>query len=166
MEQAPTRASQRHRSLQASCLLLQSLREHPSRWHRASSLPFSTCLILSEEESWLGNSQYPSFPTTSLSTTESKDNALQASNRDGRLLDNDYHTRESTATPSRPTSISSFTIPERSSAAHLRAPNGRCPDVVFAGALAFKRLHAYVEQPLCVRGHEIIVFRKHMNRWG
>jgi hypothetical protein len=49
-------------SLQAACL--QSLREHPNRWHRASSLPFSTCLILSEEESWLGNSQYPSFPTT------------------------------------------------------------------------------------------------------
>jgi len=48
---------------------------------RASSLPFSTCLTVSEEESRLYNSQYPSFPTTSFSIAESKNNALQASNR-------------------------------------------------------------------------------------
>ena len=157
-------------SLQAACL--QSLREHPNRWHRASSLPFSTCLILSEEESWLCNSQYPSFPTTRFLPLNQRIMHLQrvTETSASSITTITLHTRESAATPSWPTSFLSFTIPDRSSATHLRAPNGRCPDVVFAGALAVKRTLrtslVYVERPLCVRGHEIIVFGKHMNRWG
>jgi hypothetical protein len=46
-------------------------------------------------------------------------------------------------------------------------PNGRCADVVFADAHGVKRtLNAYAEQPLRVRGREIIVFQKYMNCGG
>jgi RNA recognition motif-containing protein len=44
-------------------------------------------------------------------------------------------------------------------------PDGRRADVVFADVHGVKRtLHAYAEQPFCVRGQEIVVFRKHSNR--
>jgi prepilin-type processing-associated H-X9-DG protein len=41
-------------------------------------------------------------------------------------------------------------------------PGGRHADVTFADGHGMKRtLHAYAERPLCVRGEEVIVFRKH-----
>jgi hypothetical protein len=44
-------------------------------------------------------------------------------------------------------------------------PDGRRADVVYGDAHGVKRaLHAYAEQPLCVRGQEIDVFRKHAKR--
>ena len=40
-------------------------------------------------------------------------------------------------------------------------PGGRRADVVFADVESVRRaLHAYAEEPLCVRGHEVVVFRR------
>ncbi|KAF8496131.1 hypothetical protein F5888DRAFT_1705465, partial [Russula emetica] len=87
-------------------------------------------------------------------------------NRDaGRLLDNDRHTRESTPHGRQPSRLS--TIRGDQAPRIYVHPNGRCADVVFADAHCVKRtLRAYAEQPLRVRGREIIVFRKYMKRGG
>jgi hypothetical protein len=42
-------------------------------------------------------------------------------------------------------------------------PDVRSSDIIFADARGVKcTLHAYPEQPFCVRGREFIVFRKYM----
>ncbi|KAF8492446.1 hypothetical protein F5888DRAFT_917007 [Russula emetica] len=138
---------------------------------RASSLPFSTCLTVSEEESRLYNSQYPSFPTTSFSIAESKNNALQASNR---VIETDA-------------SITTVTLGSLPLHPHGRHPfrlstfrGDQTPRIYVhpteGARTSFSQMcmtlnvlrtgHPYAEQALRVRGRETIVFRKYMNRGG